>query len=88
MTMRTLSLFNKEKKLMHSIPAVAGLTSLFKLAKEHEGYAALGHEKRVGCFEFAWDVTFFHNGKIVSRIDNVDGLDVNNAIMREISKLP
>lgn len=87
--MRELLLYSEDKKLLSTSPSFPGLTSSFKTAREHHGYAVVASEKTISRSQgiYLWELVFYHNGDIVGNVSGIKGELVDDTISQKLSEL-
>ena len=88
--MRFVIKYDERKNKISERPSFPGLTSCYKMAKTHFGYAILGTERKVfknGHRDYVWDIEIFHNGIVINKINDIDGLEISSVIEKEMEKL-
>lgn len=87
--MRELHLYSEDKNLLSIRPSFPGLTSSFKTAREHHGYAVVASEKTISRPQgiYVWELVFYHNGDIVGNVSGIKGELVDDTISQKLSEL-
>lgn len=88
--MKQLDLYSKSKQKLKTMMSFPGMPNLYRIAKQHKGYAVVSHERKIissGRRDYLWELHIFHDGEEVKTVENVNGLIVTETITNILNNL-